>query len=632
MSLTNISASLRQTLVAQVSKPAVSPVSKSAGATFLRALRIWESAIQQTWKSALPLRRTVAPRIACATLGFLLVGQPFPAASDELRVSVYCTAGDVQGHLATLDARQRVLQTIQPLKVSRLFLEGRRGDEYVSPEKLREIRHFFAARGILCSGGIATVPGSKFGVRQTGGLDWLNWESPMTRADVAGFFQENAPVFDEIIVDDFFCTGDVSPASEQAKGSRPWGAYRRDLLVSLVEPIIVKPTRMANRRTKLIIKFPQWYDRFHLFGYDPPRMAEPFDAVWVGTEVRDPQTRRMGFVQPTEGYMNFRWLSSVAGKKVRGAWFDHIECSAQNFVDQAYQSVLAGAQELTLFRLGDLMSAHPGDKLLADRMSELNELASRVRGKSRRGVAFYKPPGSESSENMYLADYLGMIGLPVLPVAEYPTDAKVAFLPVQAAADEKLLERMERHLRGGATLVLTPALLRALGSKSFTLAGTHVAPGVGPMSASDFRIGDNSVVTGRPVELDGGLKPAGCAVHVTAIIEGRQVPFLTHNSVGRGQVLVLNVRTFSEEEFGQQGEWLLAPRPLGLATIPQPLADKIRDSLLSPLGASFRAPSGVSLVLLGKEACVYSFHEEPVRIQFGDDSVNLPAHSLAWLK
>src|SRR6185369_3351382 len=40
-------------VVAQVSKPAVSPTSKSATPWRLDGLRIWKSATQQTWKSAL---------------------------------------------------------------------------------------------------------------------------------------------------------------------------------------------------------------------------------------------------------------------------------------------------------------------------------------------------------------------------------------------------------------------------------------------------------------------------------------------------------------------------------------------------------------------------------------------------
>jgi hypothetical protein len=39
--------------VAQVSKPAVSPTSKSAGSRDSNGLQVWKPAIQQTWKSAL---------------------------------------------------------------------------------------------------------------------------------------------------------------------------------------------------------------------------------------------------------------------------------------------------------------------------------------------------------------------------------------------------------------------------------------------------------------------------------------------------------------------------------------------------------------------------------------------------
>jgi len=568
----------------------------------------------------------------CALMVFVLTAQRVTAAPDDhLQVSVYCTAGEVQQILATPDGKERVLRALQPLKVSRLFLEGRRGDEYVPPAQLRELRDFFAVQGIQCSGGIATVPGENFGVRQTGGLAWLNWESPKTRSGVAQFFTENAPVFAELIVDDFFATGDISSASEAARGSRSWGEYRRDLLVSLIDPLIIQPTRNANPRTKLILKFPQWYDRFHLFGYDPARMAKPFAEVWVGTEVRDPQSQRMGFVQPTEGYMNFRWLSSVAGKKVRGAWFDHIECSAQNFVDQAYGSVLAGARELTLFHLGDLLTPHPGDPLLAERMPELQKLADRLRGKTPRGIAFYKPPGAESAENMYLADYLGMIGLPILPVAQYPKDAKVAFLPVQAAGDGQLLDQMQRHLKRGATLLVTPALLRTLGPAAASLAGVSVGATCEPAAAGAVEIAGKTTTLDAPLELDAAMQTAAGEVLITAALPDTKVPFLTRKTVGRGQLLVLNVRTFSEQDFRDTGEWLLAPKRRGLPTIPQTLADAIRARILSPLRVDFQSPSGVQLVLYGKEAWIYSFRDDRVRVQFGNKAFELPAHQLVRL-
>jgi len=474
------------------------------------------------------------------------------------------------------------------------------------------------------------VPGGTFGTPQKSGLGWLNWESRKTQLDVAGFFTENAPVFDELIVDDFYCTGDTSPESEQAKGARSWGVYRRDLLVGLIKPMMRKPMQSAGRHTRLIIKFPQWYDRFQLFGYDPPRMSAQCEQVWVGTEVRDPNTQRMGFVQPTEGYMNFRWLSSQGGGKARGAWFDHIECSAQQFVDQAYQSVLAGAEELTLFRLGDLLDGHSGDAMLASRMPDLMTLAEHVRGKPRRGLAYYKPPGSEGEENLYLADYLGMIGLPVLPQAGYPDYATVAFFPVQAAADKTLVDKMRRHLKRGAILVVTPALVRAVGEKAAALSGIDAGPKSLPASARAVRIASETLTLEPALEIDADVEAHHCEVRVSALVAAQPVPLLTRKIVGQGEVWVLNVRTFSAQDFQGTGERLLAPRKLGLPRIPQALADLIRASLLTPLGEVFRAPSGVELVLFEKASFVYNFHNEPVCIQLGNDSRELPANAWFW--
>lgn len=569
---------------------------------------------------------------ALVCLSLLVVAPPPAWGEDGLRVSVYATAGEVLNYLSKPADRVTVARTCENLHISRIFLEGRRGDEYATPTLLTETRDFFEARGIEACGGIATVPGASFGTRQNEALGWLNWEDAKTRRDVAGFFTENAPVFRDLIVDDFFCTADTSTESAQARGSRSWSAYRRDLLVSSVSPLIVQPARAACPTVRLILKFPQWYDRFHLFGYDPPRMMPSFDRIWVGTEVRDPRTRRMGFVQPTEGYMNFRWLASIGGEKVAGAWFDHIECSAQNFVDQAYGSVLAGARELTLFHLGDLMEGNPGDALLAKRLPELITLEKRIHGQPRVGIAFYKPPGGDSDDNLYLMDYLGMIGLPILPVAQYPEGAKVAFLAVQAAADPNILDQMRLHLRNGGTLVVTPAFVRRAGPAAARLAGVETGAVGEPKSTSEMRIGSQAIPLQAPFQLDAALRAPGSRGLIEARIDEQSIPVLTSRRTGGGRVLVLNTRTFSEADFGRTGEWLLAPSQLGLPQLPQVLADHLRDTLMRPLEVRLQAPSGVSLSLFRNGSCLYNFLDQTAEIRLNGKAMRLGPNECRWVR
>jgi hypothetical protein len=560
---------------------------------------------------------------ALVTLLVVLLSAPAACRAQPLRVSVYVTAGGVEKYLGSEESRRKVIEILRPLKVSRLFLEGRRGDEYVPPERLRLIAERLREQGFEVSGGIATVPGSQFGVRQNEGLNWLNFEAEKTRRDIAAFFRENAPLFDQLIVDDFYCTADTSAASQQARAERSWADYRQDLLVSLVEPMMLTPARSARPGVRVILKYPQWYDRFHLFGYNPRRLSPFFDAIWVGTEVRNPETQRMGYVQPTQGYINFRWIRAVAGEKVRGAWFDHIECTAQNFLDQAYQSVLAGARELTLFHLGDLMAGHPGDTLLAARLPDLEELAARVLGREPQGVAFYKPPGSDAEENMYLMDYVAMLGIPIVPVAEYPQRARMAMLGVQAAADARLVERVREHLRNGATLVLTPALVRRVRALA-EMAGVRATAEPQAAKVAVVHVGGGSVPLSVSLEVDAGLQAAGATVLLSATGPGGRVPLLTR----QGRLMVWNIRTFSEDDFRQTGEWLLPPKPLGWTRLPDPVVNQLRRRLLEPLGILLEAPARVAFYDFGGFRCLYNFRDEPATARLNGKSVNVAAHGL----
>ena len=585
------------------------------------------------FRQFLPL--TVAAGIGLSGLSIASTPGIAPDRDDgaaPLRLSVYATAGDILGHLARPERREQVVARLAHLQVSRLFLEGRRGDEYVPPALMVEVRDFLLGRGIRCTGGIATVPGNDFGARQVGALGWLNWESPRTRNDVAGFFRENAPIFDSLIVDDFYCTGDESPESAAARGSRSWGEYRRDLLTGLIPEIVLKPARSANPGVRLILKFPQWYDRFHLFGYDPARTVGHFDAIWVGTEVRNPMTRRMGFVQPTEGYVNFRWLRSIAGSKVIGAWFDHIECTAQNFLDQAYLSVLAGARELSLFRLGDILEGHPGSVLLAEHLPALRTLAARIQGQTARGIPFYKPPDSDAGENLYLMDYLVMAGWPILPVAVYPEGANTLFLGAQAAADPQIVSRLGASLERGAVVTVTPAFIRAAGPRVSDLAGITVgASDIASIANKIHRRGRNgSVPLAAPLDLDASVRVTTARVLLATDAAGGDVPVLTSRRSGKGRLRVMNLRTFSEQDFREAGEWLLAPRPLGLSRIPAVIADEFRREALAPLKMQFRAPAGVALHAFEDAVFLYSFLPEPVDVRWQRESVRLEPHGCRW--
>ena len=576
-------------------------------------------------RAAPPTRLVVSPdasglvksllvKTAILLLTFASLAQP------QLRWSVYSTAGDVNRHFVPESARERTVAALKKLHIQHVFVEGRRGDEYVSPDNLRLVRDYLVKQGFAVSGGIATVPGKSWGVRQDTHLGWLNYQNPKTQQEIAQFFRENAAVFDEIIVDDFYCTGDTSPESEKARGSKAWGDYRRDLMVGLIDPMIIKPARSVKPNVRLIIKYPQWYDRFHMFGYDPPRSSPRFNQVWVGTEVRNPQTQRMGYVQPTEGYMNFRWLQSISGDAVVGAWFDHIECTAQNFVDQAYQSVLAGARELTLFNLGDVVRGHPGHAPYVTALSELEELSRKVRGKPLRGIAYYKPPASDADENLWLMDYLGMVGLPIAPVSKYPADFREVFLGVQAAADPQIVNRMKQHLQQGATLILTPAFVRKVPAAA-PLAGVSVGEVSKPGVVYE---------TGTPLEVDLSLKAGSASIAVTGTESGRTVAVLTSQAAGGGQVFVLNVRTFNEKDYKDTGEWLLSPKQLGLPAVSQVLADHLRRELLRPLGIELNAPSGVAFYMIGESKCFYNFRNETVEIKLNQEAIKLGANRALW--
>src|ERR1035441_7784871 len=103
---------------------------------------------------------------------FLLFSLPAAATAQPLRISVYAPAGTVNKYLSTPGDRAKAAGVMARFQVSKIWLEGRRGDQYVTPELLSAARDDFRTRGLLVSGGFTTVPGKTLACRATRTPRW----------------------------------------------------------------------------------------------------------------------------------------------------------------------------------------------------------------------------------------------------------------------------------------------------------------------------------------------------------------------------------------------------------------------------------------------------------------------------
>lgn len=574
----------------------------------------------------------------------------------DLRLSTYMTAHSVASIPADDPDASRCAAVLRKNGISKVCLEVYRGGFVVEKQTLIKVRDCLREQGFEVVGGIATVPGGDFGVHQEGPLGWFNWQNPKTREDITRVVRMAAEVFDEFIVDDFLCTGDVSAESKAAKGDRSWSDYRRELLVGLSTEVFIDPAKEVNPDIVMVIKYPQWYDRFHEFGYDVARQPALFDRVWVGTETRGSRTRRFGYVQPYEGFVNYRWIAALSLGKIGGAWFDHGDCDAHDLLDQAYQTVLAGAPEIILFNYADLAAGHGGHDLLRANFPRLADLAAAVREHPVVGVSAYKPPNSDAGGDLYIMDFLGMLGVPLVPAAEFDADAKAIFLPTQAAADREILAKVRRAVENGATIVMTTGFLHGAqgGEELARMAGIEWPFEKTPMRAAHVRDDGQPVKVTPELDLESLLKPSAAEVVLGALVDGRDVPFLTRRCAGRATLFVLNTHTYSQADFDAVGEVLLAPRALGILEIPRNWANTLRTAFTDTLGIRLDAPPRVTLQPLHDAGLVLGNHnlqeveveltsqrplpeardgfgESPVETANGALRIRLKGRGMAWI-
>lgn len=519
-----------------------------------------------------------------------------------LSLSTYVTV-ETSHKMATDPAVQaEALAALETNGITKIYFETARGGPALPREELITLRDFYTAKGYAVAAGLATHPSQPgFGTRADRGLIWFNYQSPATAEAIAGNVRDTAAVFDELILDDFFCSGDESAESNAARGSREWGTYRRDLLCGFARANVIEVAKAVNPRCTTIIKFPQWYDLFDVYGYDPEREPQMFDRVFVGTESRGPHTKRFGFAQPYEGFVNYRWLASCSGGKAGGAWFDFVDSTPEEYVSHAWMSVLAGAKELVLFSFPSLLAKDPGLDCLRRDFPRLAELAETVARHPALGVAAYKPPNAPAVNDIYLLDHLGMLGIPLVPTSAFPAEAPVVLLPTPAAGDAALLKKVLAAVKPGKTFVFTPGLLAAApeGEALARLAGVKCPRPLEPLTAEAVRTPQGDLSVPRGLDLAGRLSTAGARVVLSAVVNGESVPLLTEFEKDYCRYLVLNLRGYGKADFEATGEYLLSPRELGVLDLPQPACDILRRSIAGVFVGDLSLPPRVTVHDLG---------------------------------
>lgn len=213
-------------------------------------------------------------------------------------------------------------------------------------------------------------------------------------------------------------------------------------------------------------------------------------------------------------------------------------------------------------------------------------------------------------------DFVGMLGIPLIPVSTYPENAKTIFLPTQAASDPEILSKIESSLQQGARIIMTAGFLAKVqdGGKLADKAGTS-RPSIIPLSADKVLLGGIETTLSRSLDLEASFQVLEAEAVLEAKVGGALIPFMT-KSTDR-QIYVLNSHTFSEADFEAVGEVLLCPRPLGLLDLPQSWANTIRDVFNNKLDITLDAPTRVTMQPLQNGQLVlhnYNQHEVELKL------------------
>jgi hypothetical protein len=560
-----------------------------------------------------------------------LSAQPGPApkstAHRHFRTAIYIAVGDVKklADRATFD--REFTRASSQLRFDKVWIEAYRDRVFATGAELERVKGWFREKGIETQGGTTLAAGGEGG--QFGTFDY---EKPEDRAEAERAVRLAARHFDEVILDDFFFYTSKSDADIAAKGDRSWTQYRLDKMREVSRDIVMGPAHAVNPRVRMIIKYPNWYEHFHGLGYDLEQQPKMFDAIYTGTETRDPIITDQ-LLQQYESYGIYRYFSNIRPGGNLGGWVDTFSTrSVDRYAEQLWDTLFAKAPEITLFNWHPMSETPPVDsgtrpwaKMRTsfdwDSIAKAHpnagwgtaanaalDIADKVLGELGKpvGIASYRPPHASGED--FLHNYFGNLGIPIELYPTFPSTADTILLTEAAAADPDIIAKIQERLRAGANVIVTSGFLEATQGKGFE-------------QLAEWR------ATGHTIAIDQYFDGFGAGNGVPLNENGKaakpllfpEVRFYTNDSWGiirgvaaaKGFPMVLMNR-YSK---GTLFLWTIPENFGDLYNLPRPMLTRIKEYLLPTAPVRIDAPPQVALFTYDNGAFVVeNYRDEPASV------------------
>jgi hypothetical protein len=536
---------------------------------------------------------------------------------QNFKVAIYTRAYEVQ-KMEDQQWLESTWKTISSqLKVDKIYLETHRDLLIVEKKTLEKAINFFKGKGIEVAGGIT------YTIDESNQFQTFCYKNPKERAKAQEIIEYTASFFDEIILDDFFFTSCKCDFCVEAKGDRSWTDYRLELMTDAAKTVILAPAKKVNQNAKVIIKYPNWYEHFQTLGFNLETEPKLFDGLYTGTETRD-AVRSNQHLQPYLGYLVYRYYNNLKPGKNGGGWVDTGGMGTYDrYAEQLWITLFAKAPEQTLFDYRQMLiplnqrwEAPWKDQSVSFNYTSFfpvkeGETIAKVAGLALTsvdkvicqlgnpyGIKSYKPYHSNGED--FLQNYLGMIGIPMDLVPDFPMDDEMILLTESAKYDPEIVAKIKQRLINGKDVVITSGLLNALQDKGirniidleytsrksmveeFMLYGSQVKP------KSPILIPQIQYFTNDSWEVISGMDA------------GLGWPFLHEGKFSNARLFVLTI----PENFAD------------LYNLPSEVLNKLRDVICKPHKVKLEGTSMVSLFLYDNNSFILeSFNNEAVEMK-----------------